>query len=407
MIIRSDNPATQKALTKLIETMLARGAWFHKDMALTSENNGLLVELDGPCNPSDTVITVPISQLVPATSLNIMLEGNDFVISPDEDRLTPLQIELANQMFEIYNLTGRSTFHAGEYVWVRYREAPDLLEYLLEARTLTHDQKDRLNFTRQGEGCADEASFICDTFWQTRVVGSKVEQNGPVEQMLMPFVDCLDHHPAGSPYSFPARAKGEVPVLSILNRQPFLSTSTLFACYNLHDALDTFIYYGFIDAEARLVRAVPMTIDLSDGKRLEISSLSTKVKEPLTDSLKDLQAYSPKVMIDLDDKNKLLVSHLLIPILDAPHSLRRILKTIIHAAFREDRKSPQYIIELTYRTEREVVENTIAFYKDTLVRLQSLDDAPVDLLADAVRLCKVQLAKLYKYGYNENFFTTQ
>jgi len=310
-------------------------------------------------------------------------------------------------MFEIYNLTGRSTFHADEYVWVRYRESPDLLEHLLKARTMSHDQKDRLNFTQQGEGCADEASFICNTFWQTRTLGSKAEQNGPVEQMLMPFVDYLDHHHTGSPFSFPPRAEGEEPVLSILNRQPFLSTSTLYVCYNLHDALDTFIYYGFIDTEARLVRAVPMTIDLGDGKRLEISSMSTRVKAPLTDDIKDLQAYSPKVMVALDDKNKLLVSHLLIPILDAPHSLRRILKSIIHAAFREDKKSPQYFIDLTYRTEREVVENTIAFYKNTLARIQDREDAPADLFTDTARLCKVQLSKLYKYFYNEKFFKIQ
>lgn len=70
MKIRSDSPITQKALAKLIKAMRDNGAWFHENLTLTSENNGLLVELDGPCNPQETVIKVPTTQLIPVAPLN-------------------------------------------------------------------------------------------------------------------------------------------------------------------------------------------------------------------------------------------------------------------------------------------------------------------------------------------------
>lgn len=333
------------------------------------------------------------------------LEGQNFVINPDNGSLTSLHIELAENVVEAYNLTGRPAFHTGECVWIRYRAAPDLLEDLLKARTLNPEQKERLNFTRQTRDCEDEATFVCGTYWQSRVLGRKSEQSGLVVPMAMPFVDYLDHHYAGSPYGTP-RTDADEPVLSIRNHRPFPSASTLYACYGMYDALDTFITYGFIDTEAPIVRAVPMTIDLGQGKSLEVGAMTAaKISAPLNAYLKDLQAYSP--MVTFDDKKKLNVSHLLIPVINAPHALRRILRSLVHTAFSEDEKSPQYIVDLTYRTEREIVENTIAFYKTTLTRIQSREEAPEDLVTDAARLCKIQLAKLYKYFYNENFFTTQ
>lgn len=400
MKIQSDNTATEKALTKLVKTMQENGAWFHDDITLASENNGLRVELNGSCNPTEVIMRVPTNQLVPVAPLNMHMQGDDFAIKPDEKGITKLQVELGEIQVEIFNLTGRPAFHRNECVWIRYRDNSELLEMLLKARTMVDSQKKRLKYTKRKEGCEDDGTFLCDTFWQSRVLGHRDGPDDSPRQKVMPFVDYLDHHHQGSPFITPQK-KGQENTLRIQNQRPFMGNTTLFACYGMYDALDTFITYGFIDTETPFVRAVPMDIPLDDKTYLKINSLTAaKAKTALNKHLKDVQKYSP--IVNRDNEGNLLVSHLQINVLHAPNAMRRILRALIHTAL--NNAAPQYVVDLTYKVEKQIVDNTIDFYQTTLAAYEKMTDVPEDLRRDGMTLCKVQLAKLYKYFYNENFF---
>ena len=62
--------------------MQKHGAWFHKDIVICSEKNGLNVDVNGPCDPADAVIKIPSEQLIPVSPLNMRLEKHNFVIDP-------------------------------------------------------------------------------------------------------------------------------------------------------------------------------------------------------------------------------------------------------------------------------------------------------------------------------------
>ena len=400
MDIHSDQSSTKAALTCLASTMQKQGAWFHKDISILSQENGLNVEVNGPCDPSEIVIKIPTEQLVPVSRLNMRLEDNSFVIDPDRDELTPLQIGLAESIIEIYNLTGRPAFHLRECVWTRYREkAPNLIGDLLKARTLNQEQKNELNFLLKNDSGQDVSSFVCDSFWQSRVLGSSKDQGGTITTTVMPVVDFLDHNLFGSPYVTQNAA------LQIKAKRPYVGASTLYACYGMYDSLDTFITYGFIDIDVPVVRAIPMTIVLGNDKWLNVNSKTTAhVKSPLNNYLKDLQAYSPVVNVA---EEVITVSHLLIPTTYAPDALRRIVLSLVHTAYQGQGVSTNHIIEQTYRVECEIVENTISFYRETLNAFGAYEIDKDNLLADVIRLCNVQLSKLYKYVYNFNYFQRQ
>jgi len=402
MKILAEDKQIEKALNNLHQCLLDNGAWFHDDLRLISSGNGLLVEMDGPCNPGNIITKVPTKLLVPVKPLNMTLKGNDFAIDPDKDGLSPEQIELGHHMIEIYNLTGRPDFHRNENAWIRFRRAPELLGLLLEGRDTNINLDSRFDYMHAADKDVDHGAFLCDSFWHSRVLGHKNAGSDERIQKVMPFVDYMNHHFRGSPFSTPDKKNGPQ-MLRIRNNQPLLNKREVFAHYGMYDALDTFLIYGFVDSEAPFVRSIPLELSLDGTSTLTIKSLiGNKAKKPLNKALKNLMSYSPA--LNKDEEGNLIASHMLIPIGPSPHAMRRILRSLVHTLC-SDGASPQYVIDLTFRLEYQIITKNIEFYRDVLTRLEKHKDAPADLVDTIRQICDNQLTKLYKYMYDRDFFT--
>ena len=65
------------------------------------------VVVDGPASPGDKLMKVPEKLLVPKHGMNISLKNSDFIFEPDDSVLSSVQIDIADRMIEIYNMTNK------------------------------------------------------------------------------------------------------------------------------------------------------------------------------------------------------------------------------------------------------------------------------------------------------------
>ena len=128
MQIQSSDKKLEKELTALRDVLVENGAWFHKNLNIVSEDHGMSVVVDGPASPGDKMMKVPESLLVPKHGMNISLKNSDFIFEPDDSVLSPVQIEIADRMIEIYNMTNKVNLHKEECSWILYKDHPHLLD---------------------------------------------------------------------------------------------------------------------------------------------------------------------------------------------------------------------------------------------------------------------------------------
>jgi hypothetical protein len=409
MIIHAENKEIDKTLRNLIRLLKKNRAWFSSSLFIKNTGDFITIKTEGPSELGAPIIKLPVELMVPANPLNLHVKKNEFYIDPDKDNLSEIQIEIAEHMIELYNLTNKVKLYKKSCPWIAYRKAPEILDEILLSRTEAGKIKMKTSFLHQETDAPTENEFIAEDFIQTRVLGHKKETDEQKFQKIMPIVDYLDHDFRANGFMINepkagGNKKGNISeLLSILNSQPFIHKSNCYVNYGTYDSVDTFLAYGFTYNEVPFVRSIPLTIPIDGYKDIEVNSVpSAKYNNKLHKNLDDIKGFMPMVSRESDDHN-LVCSHLFIGLNLAPNLLRRVLRVLIRA-LTGPAETPDFVIDQTYKAEKLIIDENIEFYKNLKSKIQINTHASSDLKDMAIELANTQLNKLYKYQYNADYF---
>ncbi|NQZ13912.1 MAG: hypothetical protein HRT94_03665 [Alphaproteobacteria bacterium] len=398
MQIQSSDKKLEKELTALRDVLVENGAWFHKNLNIVSEDHGMSVVVDGPASPGDKMMKVPESLLVQKHGMNISLKNSDFIFEPDDSVLSPVQIEIADRMIEIYNMTNKVNLHKEECSWILYKDHPHLLDPLVQGRTQNDYLNKKYKYLHSNSTPEEDETFTCESYLQTRVLGRQ-GKDGQKNQLIMPIIDYLNHDHRGSPFMF--KDQKDDAIMHINVKRPFLERQECFVIYGVYDALDTFLNYGFPDSHAPYVRSIPMDIDINGKGKLKVRAISGgRNKQELPKQISDLSSLMPFPVKKPD--GSLEISHLMIPIVNAPHALRRVLQVLIRSLVGKD-ETRKFVIESVYKAEEEILKANIEFYSNIIDTIDTMD-GPDHLKSMTKQVATLQRNKLYKYTFNKDFF---
>lgn len=408
MQITSDDKQIKNTLEHLKNTLVKNGAWFAPHLAAVCENKNISLHIQKPNTANEQIIKLPIELLIPAQPLHLAVENNQFTITPDQEKLSPIQIEIASIMIDLFNMTDKVNFYRHESPWITFRSAPELMKDIVKARTVKGNLDKKVKFLDEAKTIADEDRFIADHFFHSRVIGDKHEKDSELVQKIMPVIDYLNHDHRANSYIVNDQNDDGDPRLcmKIINSQPFIDRSECFVSYGTLDSLDSFFNYGFIHDEAPLVRSVPMTITIKDCPDLHVQSFPAhRIGKKVHKQYENIQRLLPRIFPP-DDEGNIAVSHLIIGLGNMPHLLRRTLHLII-SQLAGEQASPSFIIDRVYETEKTIIANNISFYKELQQKIDSYKNIPEPQREQAQHLASIQLSKLYKYHYDYDFFKAE
>ncbi len=395
MIIRSNNSEIEKELRALTQLVVNNSGWIHPSLSIAcNDAAGLSVYMEGDCPPTDLIIKVPGDLLIPADSMNLSVRGSEFLVEPDTDNLSPVQLEIIEHMVSLFNLANKVEFHRNECPWIRFSEAPELMEWLLQARTSTGNWKNKLAFMRGKHRKTSLDEFVAKTFKSTRVLSYQGKW------VFIPVVDYMNHDYRGSmffPFGNDKTSRG----FHIQNCQPFASSRECYVFYGVYDGLDMFLYYGFYDQQPPFIRSVPLDIPVQGFCKIIIHSYTNiENKAELPAQSADLQKFMPSIR-RMEDGN-IEISHLFITVGQFPHALRRVLMLVI-STLSDKGITRKQVVEQAKNAEELIVGTNIDFYKSLLRKLEGNTASPA-LVSEIQQLVQFQLDKIHEYQFDDGFY---
>jgi len=415
MKILSDNAAIEKNLHVLKNTILEYGGALDPDLVIRCEGSNLSVEKYGFANPDKPLIALPGELLLPTEKMGLSVKNDEIHIDPPAGGLTDVQRKMADTMIELYNLTGKVPAHKESCCWFLFKDAPDLLERLMTARTLNPMQKKMMAFCKSNATQEETDQLLCETYIKMRTIGHRQASGDQmvVSPDIMPVVDFINHHGSGAFFGFRNGFDAKEPnreFLLINDNRPLAFSNECFAFYNQMDALDSFAMYGFADAYSPYVRSIPIELEIPrTGKIVVNAALSAMHKGVLPKNAAGLRPYIPATLRNEGDT--LEITNLLIPTNTmAPHALRRVLRLLMTNRVALKRTlSTNEIWQAVLAAEEKIINENIAFYQDLLTLLdkeiKSADTHRASLVRAVRGVANLQLAKLYKYNFDQSYFS--
>jgi len=410
MIIKSDNEPLQTMLFQLEKLLADNGAWFHPDLSLVYYENVLSVEIAGPCPRDEIIVEIPEELLVPSDALNISIKGDKFVLNPDESEMSAIQLELGKLMFDIYNATDRVALYKKHCPWLCFREAPELMNRLSEIKTPDKMLNYRCDFLNKSPNSPTTDEFICHDFLNGRIIGHKGKNTDKIISKIMPIVDYFQHDYRGEIYIFgeghiKSNSHGDSVFLSIKNRQPFPEQHACYVSYGTYDAVDTFMYYGFMDYNVPFLYSIPLKINIPGTDGLTVNGFSGFYETSINKRLEDIKNYIP-IINKSTDCNGLILSNLVIPLPPKSNAMRRILRASIKTLGGKY-VSKEFVFEHILEVEKFVIEENISFYESLLEEIETDESTPEHLKDRMHRLVSTQLNKLYKYVHIDSLLAIE
>lgn len=258
--IKTDNPEIEKCLRRIIKTAEQAGGSFADDMTISCLDGYMTIFAPADLHGDANIMRVPSAALPPADFFEVALKGDDlYVASYDKNQnLSASQIELMDLMLELYNITGKIKDYRQTSPWLFFHKDHELRAHILKGR----DAKTVQNLL----SCKDYSSDkeIIKTYFKSRTLGFRSRPDVPPSPVLMPIIDCLNHH-LHSP-SYLSFNEPETSGLAVKASTPMPESDECFVRYGPYDALDTLVNYGFaaIDDLPLFTRSVVTEIDFAD-----------------------------------------------------------------------------------------------------------------------------------------------
>lgn len=395
-VIISDNKDAEKILRQISAILEEHGAYIDPDIETHCQNGEISVK--SPNNKTARpLFRLPHDVLVPFDKFDTRIKKNRFVAKPVDKDLPKHQIRLMELMLELYNTTGQLERHRQNCPWILFRDNPGILSLLLQSREGDHIR----SIEKHINANTDTQELAHHTFFPTRVIKCHLHKKfRRPETVLMPLVDCLNHHINGARYIDAYPEEGAF--LSVAYK-PIDNDDECYAAYRRLDALDSWLDYAFIDENAPFVRSIPLRIELGALGTILIQGLDGYVRpKDLPENLKDTAFYMPVIQM-FDQEKRVNLSHIYIPGSAGFLSLRRILGYTIETLQPglPPKDKAQYVIQ----AEKTVLEANHHYY----MQLKQAADAinPQQKSAGLRHLIEVQLKKITNYADAVNRAQTQ
>lgn len=310
----------------LCQLLIKHGAWFNRDLMVRAEGGSL--SLHGtPGAPRASYLRVPVAVMPQLECFDIESRQGRLVATPNELPLLPHQHEMMETMLELYNATHKLDLWRESLPFLAWQDAPQVLDYLIGARPLNS------NLTRYHEQlkAGEHDRLLVDSYLGSRKFGVNeqslkalgVTGGATQRHVLMPMVDCLNHRLSEEGYYTPL--VGGKPTMRTFHT-PDAGTGELFVRYNLYDAVDTTLSYGFMDAMSTWLSSVPVSLGIS-GQTIQVQGLPMQLRGPLPAAFEDIRSYMPG--FHLKGERHATVTKLML-CTENPYSLRRVLTWLVY-----------------------------------------------------------------------------
>ena len=379
----ADDRRIEKALQNLVRLLRDAGAGLADGLIIRCIAGNLSIA--APTVRGGTMLTrMPVDCLVPLSALKLALLNDEIVISRSRPGLRTETLAITKAMFDIYNLAGKVAQHRRTSPWSLIAAHPELLSYIAPP------SRDDFPFSAQDIRAGHDAKIVLASFLHSRLFAHNPSGQGRSRPVLVPITDFLNHHWKGEPYSYGSRGAVVMRCSAPLRE----NDDECFASYGLHDAHDTWITYGFVDADVPFVQSLATTVDLSGVGTIRFGEVPLAQREAAGLSVQSLQSYVPRVL--RRNGNRVSVAAAVIPGPQAPRALRRALRLLIGELGAPRRQQNQLVM----RAEEQILEANLTYYGELKSCLQSLsvESATHSAIRDNfLRLCEGQVARLRKY----------
>ena len=327
--VDTDRPEIGEALETLAGVVRETGGSLADGLYVRAREGELTLASDGPRERAARLLFVPYAAMPDSTRFPVTLRDQRFVAAaPADDAPAPgtPTARAHAAMLEIYNQMGKPQQWARQSPWLTLWHDPPVLDHLL-GPAAANDPAGTGPLALYRAGRWDE--LLVSSFIKSRVFNLKAGKapDGQGAQVLMPFIDFLNHHVQARGFQHVVADNG-VGGLYTFQDRPVAGSDECFVRYNLMDTHTAFIGYGFLDDSAPYSVSQATTLTLSDGLQIQVRRQAAKgFAKKLPQKMRSLQIYMPQVVSNHPDK--MAVSRLLIPGANAPRALRRVLATLI------------------------------------------------------------------------------
>lgn len=383
--IMEGDSAVLAPMRHICQLLAKKGAWFNPDLRIHAENGNL--SLHGtPGAPRASYMRVPVALMPQLECFDISSREGKLVAIPNGTPLLNHQQEMMEAMMALYNATDKLRLWGESLPFVAW-DAPKALEYLLSARPSNNNLSRYNELFKAGE----QDQLLVDSFLGSRKFGINehslkalgVKDHMTHRHALLPLMDCLNHHLNAEGFNTPL-VSGQ-PTMRTFH-VPDAKTGELFVRYNLYDAVDTTLGYGFMDGACTWLSSVPLTLNIN-GQRLNVQGLSMQLRGPLPAALEDIRAYIPA--LHRKGEREATVTKLML-CMENPYSLRRVLTYLVYqlGIAHTELVARQQVAEL----ERQLIEKNLQWWSG----LESLTQPLPDNHA-AKQLCQHSLGIIKAY----------
>jgi hypothetical protein len=385
--ITSDNQEVKLALERLVDLVTSNGGRLNSGIEITSSKGELsIISRLGRAN-HDEIIFIPEACLPTMDDFHISLEGDNMIARPRrKNNVSALHAEITNVMLNLFNLSGKISYHRNTFPLFSLSNAPNLTNHLGLAQPRAANDKPY----------APDQEII-KSFFGSRVCVYENKQ-GAKKEVVMPIIDCLNHHHSSPGYGKIKSDNIDRRGMFIYNSKPLSSSNECFVGYNIdNDALGLYLGYGFVDTTTLILRSIPLHINLDGVGRIIVRrNVRPQVSpENIPPEAKDLLYYFPH--IKRVNTNTLELSHLMIPPVNAPFALRRILAILIKIL--APALDNNHLLKLVSQAEAQVLQQNNNFYTQLEILLGIEPQGTISpQVSDALLLLsKVQKDKLSSY----------
>lgn len=418
--IDTDRPEIREGLERLAALVTEAGGRFSPGLFVRAREGELTLASDGPNDRTVRLLQVPYAAMPNNKSFTVALDDGRFAYTRSEDGppASDLEEQAFAAMLDVYNLMDKPRQWAEQCPWLTLWHDLELFEHLVEAGGGRPGQR-KLQLYREGRW----NDILIGTFLHSRVFNLKADpeaakadgepdapattgkaaaQVDATSQVLMPFIDYLNHHLSTRGFMHDREAAGG----SLYTFQDRVAdgSNECFVRYNLLDLYGAYLAYGFLDESAPFTVSQPATLTPTGGPTLYVGrNIARGFKGKYPKALKDLGVFLPQFQSRRD--GGLSVSRLLIPGANAPYALRRVLRAAL------SRKCPQWtdrqVESAVLEAEAQLLDQNHRFYdaiaeKVANARGRSARDDPQGRLATLRALDQVVIRnKRHLYDYRD------
>lgn len=257
MKIRAQDKSVSACIEKLHHIVCGEGgAIFDPSLALEVRGAELSYHLIRKARDQQRMVSLPVSSMPQIDHFQFQLDrdGRLRILSHSE-LASEHQLNVMEQSLELFNLLEKVNQFAKNSPSVQLQQFPDLLGLLLQGG----NGADLVAPAQESEEALKIAAF-----WQGRMF-YELESNA---NRSLPLLEFMNHHLFANNFKYEFRSEDTHIQLHHKN----LVAGQTFARYEIMDALQTCVVYGFVDESAYFLQSQVFEMALVDEINLKISS---------------------------------------------------------------------------------------------------------------------------------------